>query len=114
MTRERRDVERIPILGSLPGELMAYQPMTILEIGVGSATVETTFPLQLNSLHDLRLTLGNRSVVLKGRVVQSRVTDVDQESVVYRSGLEFIEASARVTTAIAEYIAALKSQRSGT
>jgi hypothetical protein len=111
MIRERRDLERTPILGSLPGEVMVYQPMAILEIGLGGATVETAFPLQLDSLHDLRLRLGERSVVLKGRVVQSQVTDVDQEAVLYRSGLEFIEAPARVRTAIAEYVAILKSQR---
>ena len=41
--------------------MMVFQPMLIKEIGLGGATVETRFPLHLNSLHDLRLTLGERS-----------------------------------------------------
>lgn len=113
MDGERRGGERIAILGNLTGEMMVYQPMTIREIGIGGASVETVFPLHLDSLHDLRLTLGNRSIVLKGRVVHSRVTDMDQEAVIYQSGLEFVEASDRVKVAIAEYISELKAHRSG-
>jgi hypothetical protein len=113
MNEDRRDFERIAILGDLHGEVMVYQPMAVCEIGRGGASVETTFPLQLDSLHDLRLTLGTRSVVLKGRVVHCRITDVDQEAVIYRSGLEFVEPSDRVTAAIAEYLAELKLRRSG-
>src|SRR5215207_7297270 len=113
MNENRRDFERIVILGNLTGEMMVYQPMTIREIGLGGASVETVFPLHLDSLHDLRLTLGNRSVILKGRVVHSRVTDMDQEAVIYRTGLEFVEPSERVKVAIAEYIAELKTQRRG-
>jgi hypothetical protein len=113
MDGERRDCERIAILGSLTGEMMVYQPMAIREISVGGANVETAYPLHLDSLHDLRLTLGNRSIVLKGRVVHSRVADMDQEAVIYQSGLEFVEASDRVKAAIAEYITELKTHRSG-
>ena len=53
--------------------------------------VETGFPLQLDSLHDFRLTLGDRSVVVKGRIAHSRISDVDQDIITYRSGVEFIE-----------------------
>ena len=113
MDGDRRAGERIAILGNLTGEVMVYQPMTITEIGVGCASVEATYPLHLDSLHDLRLTLGNQSIVLKGRVVQSHVTDMDQEAVIYRSGLEFVEASERVTGVIANYITELKTHRSG-
>jgi len=113
MGGERRDFERIAILGSLTGEMMVYQPITIREIGVGGASIETSYPLHLDSLHDLRLTLGNRSIILKGRVVHSRVSDMDQEAVVYRSGLEFVEASDRARVAIIDYITELKTHRSG-
>lgn len=37
---------------------MVFQPVAIREIGRGGAQVETVFPLQLDSLHDFRLTLG--------------------------------------------------------
>ena len=46
------------MFGHLQGEVMVFQPMLIKEISLGGALVETRFPLHLNSLHDLRLTLG--------------------------------------------------------
>lgn len=90
---------------------MLYQPLSIKEISHGGCNVETTFPLHLNSLHDIRLTLGDRSVVLKGRVAHCRISDVEQEMVVYRSGIEFIEPSERIITAISEFIEAIKTGR---
>ncbi|MEE2613328.1 MAG: hypothetical protein VX975_05855, partial [Acidobacteriota bacterium] len=50
----RLDTERVKILGGLQGEVMVYQPMTIMEISRGGAQIETSFPLQLGSLRDLR------------------------------------------------------------
>ena len=92
---DKRDAERLQILGELHGEVMVFQPMAIKEISLGGAQVETGFPLQLDSLHEFRLTLGDSSVVVKGRVVHCSISDVDQEIVLYRSGIEFIETSAR-------------------
>ena len=110
---DKRDTERVAILGELQGEMMVFQPMLVKEISRGGATVETRFPLHLNSLHDVRLILGNTSVILKGRVVHSRISDVDQDIVTYRTGMEFVEPSARVVSAIAEYLETVKSNRSG-
>ena len=73
--------------------------------------METRFPLQLDSLHEFRLTLGGRSVVIKGRVAHCSITDVDQEIVIYRSGIEFIEPTKRVFSVIADFIEAIKSGR---
>ena len=109
--RVRRESERIPILGELKGEVMVYQPMTIKEISRGGAQVETAFPLHLNSLHDFRLALGDRSIVVKGRVAHCSISDVDQEAVLYRSGIEFIEASDHATAAIAAFVDAIKAGR---
>ena len=61
-----------------------FQPLSIKEISRGGCLVETSFPLHLNSLHDIRLTLGDQSVVLKGRVAHCRISDVEQEIVHYR------------------------------
>ena len=74
---EKRDAERFRTLGQLQGEVMVFQPMAIREIGRGGAQIETVFPLQLDSLHDFRLTLGDRSVVVKNRVVHCHISDVD-------------------------------------
>jgi hypothetical protein len=111
MAPEKRDTERIPILGELHGEVMVFQPMVIKEISRGGAQVETAFPLQLDSLHEFRLTLGDRSIVVKGRVAHCRISDVDQEQVLYRSGVEFIEPSDRVTGVIDGFIGAVRDGR---
>jgi len=108
---EKRDRERVEILGELHGEVMVFQPLSIKEISQGGCLVETAFPLHINSLHDVRLTLGDQSVVLKGRVAHCRISDVDQEIVHYRSGVEFIEPSERIRGVIAEFIAAIKAGR---
>jgi hypothetical protein len=109
--REKRDTERIQILGELHGEVMVFQPVAIKQISRGGAQVETAFPLQLDSLHDFRLTLGDRSVVVKGRVAHCSISDVDQELVVYRSGVEFIEASERINKVVLEFIDAIRDGR---
>lgn len=108
---EKRDRERVEILGELHGEVMIFQPLSIKEISHGGCLVETVFPLHINSLHDIRLTLGERSVVLKGRVAHCRISDVDQEIVHYRSGVEFIEPSERIREAIVHFIEAIKAGR---
>jgi|SRR5215208_3705503 len=108
---EKRDRERIEILGELRGEVMVFQPMAIKEISRGGAQIETGFPLQLNSLHDFRLSLGDRFVVVKGRVAHCSITDVEHELVLYRAGIEFIEPSERIATVIAEFIEAITTGR---
>jgi hypothetical protein len=109
--KNKRDSERIQILGELHGEVMVFQPMAIKEISRGGAQVETTFPLQLDSLHELRLTLGDRSIVVKGRVAHCSISDVDQELVTYRSGIEFIEPSERIYSVITGFIETIKDSR---
>jgi hypothetical protein len=108
---DKRDAERLEILGALHGEVMVFQPMAITEVSQGGVQVETAFPLHLDSLHDFRLTLGDRSVVVKGRVVHCSISDVDQEVVVYRSGVEFIDPPDRIASAVFDFIDAVKSGR---
>src|SRR5580765_4379672 len=108
---DKRDTERIEILGELRGEVTVFQPMGIKEISRGGAQVETGFPLQLDSLHEFRLTLGDLSVVVEALVAHCSITDVDQEIVLYRSGLEFIEPSEHVYAVISDFIEAIKAGR---
>ena len=108
---DKRDAHRVPILGELHGEVMVFQPMAITEISRGGAQIETGFPLQLDSLHEFRLTLGDRSLVIKGRVVHCSITDVDQEMIRYRAGIQFIEPSERVSAVIADFLDAVEAGR---
>ena len=50
--------------------------MTILDISIGGAQIETAFALQLDSLHDFRLSLGDRSVVVKGRIAHCHIGEL--------------------------------------
>jgi len=104
---DKRDTERIEILGELKGEVTVFQPMAIR----GGALIETGFPLQLDSLHEFRLTLGDRSVVVKGRVAHCSITDVEHELVLYKAGIEFIEPPERVAAVIHEFIEAIQTGR---
>jgi hypothetical protein len=108
---QKRDSERIELLGALQGEVMVFQPTAVCQISRGGMQVETVFPLQVDSLHDFRLTLGALSVVVKGRVVHSRIVDVDQDVVTYRTGVEFTEPSEAVSVAITQFIEALRQAR---
>jgi hypothetical protein len=105
----KRDSDRIELLGGFTGEVMVFQPLVLRQLSPGGMQIETAFPLQLDSLHDFRLTLsGGRSVVVKGRVAHARISDVDQDVVRYRSGVEFVEPSDRVTAVIADFIEVLR------
>lgn len=111
MSEEKREGSRVAMIGRLEGEVMVFQPMVIKEVSIGGAMVETRFPLHLNSLHDLRLELGPRSVVVKGRVVHSQIADVDEDVVIYWTGVEFIEPSEHASTAIADFLKSVKTER---
>jgi hypothetical protein len=108
---DKRDAHRLQILGDLHGEVMVFQPMAIKEISRGGAQIETGFPLHLDSLHDFRLTLGDRSLIIKGRVVHCSITDVEQELVIYTAGIEFVEPSDRVASVIGDFIDAVNTGR---
>lgn len=108
---DKRDIERVEILGDLSGEVMVFQPLFIKEISSGGCLVETAFQLHLNSLHDVRLTLGEQSVILKGRVAHCHISDVHEEIVTYSTGIEFVEPADRVSEVIRDFIEALKAGR---
>jgi hypothetical protein len=109
MTIDSRDRERVPLGGQVTGEVMVYQPVIILDISHGGAQIETPFPLQLDSLHDFRLALGPRSIVVKARIAHCHVEQLTESSALFRTGIEFIEPSDHVREAIAGFVAALKA-----
>ena len=110
---KQREFERVPMLGQLVGEVMVFEPMAVTQLSVKGLAVETRVPLHLNSLHDMRLTLRAQPVVVKARVVHCHISDVDQDVVTYYSGLEFVELPDRIRAVIAEFLEAIKAERSG-
>jgi hypothetical protein len=111
MTEERRAVDRVPIRGELRGEITRYEPLAVIELGPRGVQVETGFPLHLDSLHDIKISLGSRSVVVKGRVVHSRISAVFQDIVAYRSSMEFVEPPDHVSQATAGFFDAIEAKR---
>jgi hypothetical protein len=110
MTNEKRDAERMPIPGPITGEVTIYEPMTILDMSAGGAQIETRFALHLDSLHDFRLSLGSRSVVVKGRIVHCQIGEIKDGAVLYRTGVEFVEPSDHALSAIRTFVATLKAE----
>jgi hypothetical protein len=109
---KKRDNERVIVPSPLYGEVKVFQPMTILNVSHGGAQLETPFALQLDSLHEFRISLGDRSVVVKGRIAHCHIGELTEGVVLYRTGVEFIEVSDHVQAAIADFVDALKvSQR---
>ena len=102
---DKRNVERTPIPDPIVGEVTVFQPMTILDMSERGAQIEAAFALQNDSLHDFRLTLKDRSVVVKGRVVYCQIGELREGAVRYRCGVEFVEPSAHVLTAIRDFVA---------
>ena len=104
----KRDTERVAVPAPLYGEVKVYQPMTILDVSRGGAQIETPFALQLDSLHDFRISLGDRSVVVKGRIAHCHIGELKEGIILYRTGVEFIETSDHVQSAIEHFVEALK------
>jgi hypothetical protein len=109
-----RRTQRIEILGELQGEVMVYEPMAITEISRGGAQIETAFALQIDSLHDFRLVLADRSIVVKARIVHAHVAEVEGHETIFRAGIEFVEPSERIVEAIGEFMDAIVASRART
>ena len=100
----KRQAERVDVPGQVTGAVTVFQPMTILNISVKGMLMESAISLHNDSLHDFRLTLDGRSVVVKGRVVYCKIGDLREGGVLYRCGVEFVELPQHVQTVIAEFV----------
>ena len=59
------------------------------------------------------MVMGERTIVVKGRVTYCSIFDVDRESVRYRSGFHFVEHSERVQAIISAFVDLIKNRRRG-
>jgi len=99
MHEQRRDA-RLPVEGSLTGDITVATPLVVTQISAGGVLVETERPLRLESLHEIRLSVDGTSLVVSGRVVHSRVVDLAADTLIYESGLEFINPSLHAQNAL--------------
>jgi hypothetical protein len=108
----RRAHERHNLHDPASGEVKIYHSMAIRQLSGGGALIEIGVSLQLDSLHDFRLTLGDRSVVVKARVVHSHISTVGSSGVSYHTGIEFVDVSEPVAQVLASFIETL-ARRAG-
>ena len=111
MTEEKRDNERVPVPAQVTGEVTTIHPMIILDISGQGAQIETTVMLPPEGLHDFRISLGSRSVVVKGRIVHCQIGELREGAVVYRSGVEFVELAPHAQIAIEAFVDAQRAAR---
>ena len=89
----------------IAGEVMVYEPIAILDIGEGSMRMEAPFALQNDSLHEFRLVLSPRSVIVKGRVARCEIGELRSGTVVYCCNVEFVDPAPHVAHTIREFVA---------
>jgi hypothetical protein len=109
MNERKRDAERVTVPAEVTGEVSVYQPVAILDLSERGAQLDTRIPLHLGSLHEFRLSLGELSVILRGRIVHSQVGGLEEGAIRYRTGVEFIEPSEHALTAIRAFVESRKA-----
>ena len=107
----KRGAERLFVPGQLTGAVTVFQPMTIINISVKGMLMESAVALHNDSLHDFRLSLDDRSVIVKGRVVYCEIGELKHGAVLYRCGVEFVEPAKHAVSAIGDFVAAHKAPR---
>ncbi|MEZ5319318.1 MAG: PilZ domain-containing protein [Vicinamibacterales bacterium] len=97
MADERRRSARVRIVGEVHGRAVSVdQPVTVREISLGGLSLRTSFPFEVGTTHDIRLTLGDgAAVALRARVVHSRAVD-QGPAAAYETGFEFLAEDAGV------------------
>ena len=113
MSEDRRENPRIDTDDGLPGSITVVEPMRVAQISPTGAQIDTTAALKVGTLHDIRLSLDVRAVVVKARVVHSSVRHLHREQVFYRTGVEFIDLTPRAADTIAQFVENLLTRRDG-
>jgi len=107
---DRRSELRFEIIGQLWGSLETIEHLSLRNLGRGGALVESRRPLTSDTIHGVRLLIGEEP-----RDVQVRVCHVTPVRVPggehYLIGLEFVELGAPVLEQIDRVLAASLSPR---
>lgn len=111
MAPDSRLSPRLEILGYVPGEITVLAPIAVRDLGPKGVQLETSFPLLLNSVHELRLHLGDDNLIVRGRVAHCRVADIGADVAIYRAGIEFLELPPHVVQKIEAHVERIKQLR---
>jgi hypothetical protein len=94
----------VDLLSEFRGHLITLDEIvTVQQLGPGGMTIAAAVPLSPAHIHDLRLTIEDRVVTLKARVVHTRAR-IDRDEVVYVSGVSFVEPSPEAVAAIEQFL----------
>ena len=91
----------------LTGGIAVVEPMRVAQISTTGAQIDTTAPLGVGTLHDVRLALDGRAVVVKGRAVHSTVRQIHRGQVFFRTGIEFVDLGGPAAQTIADFVETL-------
>jgi hypothetical protein len=108
---ERREAPRIGILGTLRADVLFPQRLDITDISAAGLQAASSFPFQLDTVYEFRLTLEHMVVVVKGRVVHSAVREIDPHGVEYRTGVDFVDVAEGTRAALDTFARRLVEQR---
>lgn len=100
---ERR-ATRTHLTRELTGEVTVFRPLSVSDLSSCGARVETGDALRVGSIRAFRLNLGDQTVVLKGRIMHARVRTLDNQQVLYTSGVEFVDVTPSAQAAIDHYL----------
>jgi hypothetical protein len=95
----------------IAGEVMVYEAITIRDISESGMRMEAPFALQNNSLHEFRLVLSPRSIIVKGRVDRCEIGELSDGTVLYRCRVEFVDPAPHVANTIREFVAVHNAPR---
>ena len=101
---QQRQRPRVPLPQGLSGEVTVYRPITVTDLSLQGARVDTPEPLRVDSIRAFRLNLGEQTIVLKGRVVHASVRTLDDHLVIYSSGIEFLDVSPQAQIALERFL----------
>jgi hypothetical protein len=103
---ERRRDPRVDLLTEFQGHLITLdEAVLIQQLGPGGMTIVGNAPLSPAHVHDIQLTLDDRPIVLKVRVVHTRMTIDRGDEFSYVSGLAFVDPPADAVEAINAFLA---------
>ena len=101
---QQRQRHLVPLPQGLSGEVTVYRPITVTDLSLSGARVDTPEPLRVDSIRAFRLNLGEQTIVLKGRVAHASVRTLDDHMVIYSSGIEFLDVSPQAQLALERFL----------
>ena len=99
---DRRRSPRVEMLGRMQGRTVALGlQVRVREISLGGMSVETAEPLEVGSVHQFSLTLGDGATIqLTGRVLRTAQVAPEGLPAFFVSGIQFVDDDAPVSEII--------------